>query len=451
MPMAKCGCSARIGGDLIAGGGTFANSNGDALSADRVKVAGSVYLRNGFRAEGMVRLPGATIGSVLDAAGGTFKNSNGAALSADRVEVTGGVFLWNGFNAEGEVRLLGATIGGDLTARGGTFKNSIGNALSADGINVHGNVFLRDKFVAEGEVRLLGAEIKGQLEVVDAWLDELNLESAEITGPFFWQDIHKDPHPDFPNKEWKPSLNLTNARVGSLADQEASWPEKGGLRLDGFVYDRITAGPTDAEAPTDTRVPIDATARLRWLRLQPDWLGFRPQPYEQLIAVLRRMGHEHQVAKVAIAKQKDLYERGDLGRWGKVRSWFLYLVVDYGYRAWLAFIWLLVLVVVGSCVFSYAHSANVLVPSDKDAYTEYEKSEMEKLPPYYPDFHAPFYSLDVISPFELGQKSSWRLIERWPGDSAYWGYEFYSIIQLIIGWVLLLVAAAVPARFIKKD
>jgi len=35
------------------------------------------------------------------------------------------------------------------------------------------------------------------------------------------------------------------------------------------------------------------------------------------------MGHEHQVAEVAIAKQKDLRKRGNLGWWGWLRSWFL--------------------------------------------------------------------------------------------------------------------------------
>ncbi len=418
-----------------------------AVAADGLKVEGDIFLRNGFHAEGRVRLLGATIGGNLEADGGTFKNSNGEAVNADGIKVTGAVFLTNGFSAEGEVRLLGATIGGNLEADGGTFKNlrsdknpnPTGNALSADGINVTGDVFLRGGFHAEGRVRLHGAEITGQLDVEDAWLDALVLQSGHVTGGFFWRNIHKDLHPDFPNKEWNPSLVLTDAKVGALVDEEASWPEKGRLILDGFVYDSIADGPTDAKT------------RLKWLRRQPDWLGFRPQPYEQLIAVLRRMGHEHQVAEVAIAKQKDLYERGDLGWWGRIRSWFLYLVVGYGYEPWRAFLGIFLLIAVGSCVFSYAHSANVLVPSDKEAYTEYEKSKMENLPPYYPGFHAPFYSLDVVLPFDLGQKSSWRLIERWPGDRAYRGYELYSLIQLIVGWVLLLVAAAVPAGFIKKD
>ena len=350
--------------------------------------------------------------------------------------------MQNAFTAAGEVRLLNATIGNNLVATGGTFKNPNGNALSADGIEVRGSVFLNDKFVADGEVRLLDAEMKAQLAVIDAWLDELNLQSAHITGPLIWRKIHKGPDPRFPDKEWKPSLDLTDAKVGSLVDEEASWPEKGGLILDGFVHDRIYAGPTD------TKVPIDAKTRLRWLGLQPD--GYLPQPYEQLIAVLRQTGHEDQVAEVAIAKQKDLYEHGDLGWWGWIRSWVLYLAVGYGYEPWRAFLGMAALVIVGTLVFSVARfpSVRVMVPSDKEAY-ESDQTVKTPLPYYYPQFNAVVYSLDVIFPFDLGQKSHWRLSEKQSGAVIYWFFEGYSLIQLIVGWALLLVAGAVLAGLIK--
>jgi hypothetical protein len=418
----------------------------EAIDGDGLHSEGDVSLTSGFHAEGEVRLFGATIGGNLDAEGGRFKNSNGDALSADGIKVTGDVFLRGGFCAEGEVRLLGAEVGGQLDCDGGRFKNSNGDALSADGIKVTGDVFLREGFSAEGEVRLLGADIGGQLEVDSAWLDLLNLDSAHIMGMFLWQNIRNDSEPHSPGKEWKTSLDLTGAKVGSLADQEASWPESGRLRLDGFVYDRIAVG-VDAKISTNEKVPVDAAARLEWLRRQSDELGFRPQPYEQLISVMRQMGHEHQVAKVAIAKQKDLRRRGDLGWLGWIRSWFLYFAVGYGYRAWLAFVWLSLLIVLGSFVFSRAHSANVLVPSDKAAYEKYEDPKKRELPLVYPRFHALLYSLDVVSPFDLGQKSNWRLID----SISYWKYELYSLFQLFAGWALLIVAAAVPAGLIKKD
>jgi len=375
-------------------------------------------------------------------------------IIADGLKLEGGLFLRNGFHAEGEVSLPGATIGSDLDATGGTFKKPSGNALNPDGtknetalnadsIKVRGNVFLRDKFVAAGQVWLRGAEINGELAVVDAWLDELNLDSAHIAGPFFWRDIHKGADPRFPNKEWKPSLDLTDAKVGALADREASWPEKGGLFLDGFVYDRIAKGLAVAEVPTD------AAARLRWLHRQPD--GYLPQPYEQLIAVLRQMGLDDQVAQVAIAKQQDLYANGGLDRWGKFQSRLLYLVVGYGYEPWRAFLWMAALVLAGTLVFSLARWARVgvMVPSDEEAYQQDEKTEKVPLPHYYPKFNALVYSLDVIFPFDLGQKSHWRLSEKQSGALVYWIFEFYSLVQLFVGWVLLLVAAAVPAGLIK--
>ncbi len=61
------------------------------------------------------------------------------------------------------------------------------------------------------------------------------------------------------------------------------------------------------------------------------------------------------------------------------------------------------------------------------------------------------YSLDVILPFDLGQKSHWRLSEKPSGAVVYWKFEFYSLFQLFVGWILLLVAEAVSAGFIKKD
>ena len=267
----------------------------------------------------------------------------------------------------------------------------------------------------------------------------MELESASVKGPFLWLDIHKYSGPRFPNKEWKPSLDLTDATVGPLEDDEASWPEKGRLILDGFVYDRLAVGPTDA------------IARLRWLHLQPAKLGFRPQPYEQLIAVFRRMGHEDQVAEVAIAKQQDLCERGDLGWWSEFWSRFLFRTVRYGYEPWRAFVWLALLVIVGTMMFLVARlpSLGMMVPSDKEAYEAGEKTEKKRLPYYYPRFNPFVYSLDVIFPFDLGQKSHWRLSQQQSRALVYWIFEGYSLVQLFVGWVLLLVAAAVPAGFIK--
>src|SRR6266567_7926377 len=80
------------------------------------------------------------------------------SLVADGASVKGGAFLREGFRADGEVRLLGARIGGNLDCAGGAFMNHGGDALSADRVNVNGNVFLNKRgdrrFQADGAVRL---------------------------------------------------------------------------------------------------------------------------------------------------------------------------------------------------------------------------------------------------------------------------------------------------------
>ncbi len=175
-----------------------------SLAADGAHVKANVFLRNGFHAEGEVRLLATDIGATLDCSNAIFKNppqsgvtGSAAALNADGAVVKGHVFLREGFHAEGEVRLLGAQIGGDLSSVGGAFKNPLqpgvagtGMALIGDGAVVKGTVFLRDGFRAEGRVRLVGAQIGGALDCIRATFSgELNAEGAVIKGGLFWRGI----------------------------------------------------------------------------------------------------------------------------------------------------------------------------------------------------------------------------------------------------------------------
>jgi hypothetical protein len=171
---------AEIGGDLSCDGGKFQNpptagvpGSGMALNAEAIKVTGSVLLRNGFAAEGGVRLFAAQIGRNVECDSGKFQNpasaeipGGGWALHAEAIKVSGGVFLRNNFSSEGNVSLFGAEIGGNLSCDGGKFQNpptagfpGSGMALNGEGIKVTGAVLLRKDFSAEGEVRLFGAEI----------------------------------------------------------------------------------------------------------------------------------------------------------------------------------------------------------------------------------------------------------------------------------------------------
>ena len=161
---------AHIGADLGCIGGNFSAPGACAISADGIRVGGTIFLNRGFKAQGSVRLVGAEIGGYLDCNGGSFSNSGGHALIADGVKVGLGIQMAQGFVAEGEVRLLRAKVGADLACNGGRFLNAKGYALNADGIRVGRSVHLVGNFYSEGEVCLVGADVGGNLECTGARL-----------------------------------------------------------------------------------------------------------------------------------------------------------------------------------------------------------------------------------------------------------------------------------------
>jgi hypothetical protein len=116
--------SAKVTATIECDGGVFRNpptvaiqGTGTALNAEAVKVGGAFLLRHGFRADGRVWLLGAEIGGNLDCEGGKFRNpvveglvQSGTALSAQGAKIGGSVFICEGFWAEGTVTLAHAEI-----------------------------------------------------------------------------------------------------------------------------------------------------------------------------------------------------------------------------------------------------------------------------------------------------------------------------------------------------
>lgn len=87
--------AACVGGTLDCSGGTFMKGLGDwsALCADGARVKGAVIFRDGFRADGEVHIVGVDIGIDLDCSGGKCLNPSGSALTADGVKVAGSIYL----------------------------------------------------------------------------------------------------------------------------------------------------------------------------------------------------------------------------------------------------------------------------------------------------------------------------------------------------------------------
>ena len=387
---------AQIEGTLECDGSTFKSTSGSAMIADRIKVRGDVFLRNGFRAEGEVRLVGAQVGGQLSCEGGVFRNPSKVALVADGVDVRGGIGLNGGFLAAGEVTLQGARTGAMLDCSGGTFDNSEGRALNAADAEIKEYVNLQGSNCSKGETNLEGAQIDGSLYCRNGRFSTVRLATMTVKQDFWWQNV-----------QGATMLDLRETTVGSLSDDEPSWPENGNLHCENFVYTRISQGPTDA------------SARLRWLKRQTE---FTPQPYRQLAKTLHNLGDDEGATKVLfeLEKGKREAERKRLvhgpSPWIDTPSRWLHLAEDAIFRATIGYgiypgraIWFLcVIVTLGWIIYFQAQRVGVMAPSEREAYAEFQKNKGQT-PTGCQPFTPLIYSLENSVPlFKLGQDEQWQ-------------------------------------------
>lgn len=299
------------------------------------------------------------------------------------------------------IRLDRAHVVGPLRLRGVVAGEGIGEAIAGTGLIVDGDMECDGGFTARGQVTLHGARIAGQLTFRDAVLtgtpvslhlrrlqaDELCLRTAQpITGAIW----------------------LAPARVGTLDDDPAVWPAE--IWLSGFTYDviRDPAG----------RVPV--SERLDWVSRGP--FGYQPRPYEQLADYYRRAGHDVQVRHVLLAKQR--HERTTLSAPRRAVGRLLDATVGYGYRPWLAALWLALLLTAGTIV-----------------YTIQPPHALTGGP--VPPFNAFFYTLDLLIPIgAFGLRSAYAS----SGPAQWLAYTFITA-----GWILATAVIAGITRAIRRD
>ena len=110
IPYALCffRCHFAVGVDIRHAECVVLNLNGSrlvrGLEGDGLMTKGSVYLREGFSAEGEVRLVSANIGKNLSCVGGKFHNPNKCALTVAGSNIKGGLF-WRQITCNGNVHL----------------------------------------------------------------------------------------------------------------------------------------------------------------------------------------------------------------------------------------------------------------------------------------------------------------------------------------------------------
>ncbi len=426
---------AQIGGDLDFDGGAFTNpakkddpESVTALGADEINVTGSVFLRNGFSANGEVRLTRAQIGGNLECDGGTFRNKGGRSLNAAGINVKGHVFLRRDpnpeknaegkeipFMAEGEVNLVTACVDGQLDCSGGLFCNPTGQGLSADRLIVKSSVYLNDGFTANGTLKLSGVQVGGTFDCSGGNFQKATLDLTDATAGTLVDS------------------GLGDIPPGAPADSPPTvWPQLGNLCLDGFTYARISS-----------RGRINVHKRIDWLGLQPP-SPFRPRPHLQLAKIIRESGDSRGALRV-LERMEDLRRKDEeRGRFAQLWTLILKWTIGYGYDPKRAIWALAFLTVMGGVLYCGGYFAKMMVPTEKGAYAEL--ASRNSLPPHYPRFSASIYSLENSLPLiKLGQA------DKWQPNPATPVLVWFLRIQILLGWVLATFFVAGISGIVHKE
>jgi len=403
----------------------------------------------GFHDLGTVYLNSAKVGLNLECSGANFRYAKGLGDPlTDRLRVAlfgyvihvGGNITLSGLESDGAVMLGGATIGGDLDFDGGRFSNPDRVAIFAPGIAVGGNVVMGDPLGSPGpeitgiasfsfdhvenSFYVIGAKFLGSASEPHGF----NGEGMDVRNALVWQRvILRDGG----------TLDLTGAKVGSLEDDERSWPAPGKLLIDRFSYNFFGSDS-----------PQDVASRLRWLGLQAQ--GFHTSAYTQLAATYRNAGLDPEAIQVSIAGEDARYAtHGLVGRAGGA---FLKATIGYGHRPLPAVIWSFLVIMLGWMVVAIGASAGLMRPTWPENPPATEKAT-------YPRLYPLLYSLDVFLPFvNLHQERYW-----WPnadgsGDCMIFGREFsargsvvqyYLWLQILSGWVLSAIFVAGVTGLVK--
>ena len=363
-----------------------------------MSVRGDLRL-SGSVVNGLLSLENAEITGVLSLSGAHLLNAGARALSGGGLVVGGGVIGRRGLVVQGEARFIGARVDGGVLLEGARFVNPDGVALCLDDL-VTNRLMCNAGFSTDGELKLRTARVSGEvsfwsarLRAPDRAVRARGLSAGELTlTPESVQGL----------------VDLTRVQVGALRDSPASWPAR--LRLDGFSYDHLL--PVGA--------PIEVRARCRWLTRDAE--SYRPHPYEQLAAYYRRLGHDDDARRVLLAKERR--RRGTL-RWpARLGGYLLDGLVGYGYRPWLAGVWLTLLVAVGTAVFS----ANPPTPLGDS---------------HHPHFTALIYTMDLLIPIgAFGLRGAYDPVgpTQWVADAL-----------IAAGWILATALVAGVSRSIGRD
>jgi hypothetical protein len=389
---------AEITGRLSFKGSHLSSADGPTLVADGLTVTGEMVCDEGFLADGQVRLPGAGIGGRLTFRGSRLVGRGGSALIGNGLMITGDMICDEGFRADGQIRLPGARIGGRLSFTGAELAGGSGGALAADALTVGGAMFCDKGFRADGEILLQNASIHDDLSFTDAQLVSADGPVLVAIGLTVGGTLYC-------NGGFRADgeIVLQNAHIGVLFDGgEDSWPPR--QELDGLTYG-------------DMYPYLPARERLDWLRRSDEYQG---QPYEELAAYYRRLGHDDQARRVLLARQRARTHRHprQLRCWG----WLQDALVGYGYAPGRALALLAAALAAGWAFFRTYHPPPVN-------------------PVAHPSFNPAIYTVNLLVPAPgLGDASDWN-----PQGT---GLAIAAGLR-VLGWLLAITVIAAITRAVS--
>jgi hypothetical protein len=265
------------------------------------------------------------------------------------------------------------------------------------------------------QVWFIGVQIKGDLDLSLCSFthgvnrSEIVLSRSEIGGRFFFRRVTGAVE----------SIIMRVATITAIADDIKSWGIADQLLLDGLQYRRFIDAHLEDEPDVWSHhiSPTDAASRIAWLdrqREQDLGLEFKPQPWEQLITVLREVGHQEGARQVAIAKQERIHKST---RISALLHRLYGITCRYGYRPSWLILWAIGVAVVGAVLFKIAGSTGVMAPTDRRMFEEVK--DIACRPEHggnwttcptlhrrgYPSFDPTVYSLDLILPVIATQQT----------------------------------------------
>jgi len=421
------------------------------IRASGLDVRNNLRMSKGFQSVGAVVLDHAKVGLDLDLGGAILRYAKSpgdpfpeklhATLFAYLISVGGNVWLNHRFVSYGAVDLGGARIGGNLHFDSGRFINPNNVAIAVPGASVDGVVYLAG-WGKDGDVEVTGVAnfsfdrvtnnfIVDHAKFLGAPGDNHGFVGTSMTvaRSFTWRNV---------TLQNGARLDLRDASVEALLDDQQSWPAPGKLIVDGFIYNGLESEAGNrvekrARFESDERNAVDS--RLRWLALQPP--GFYSQPYNELAKYYSGTGDDAAAATVLVAEEDDRYQR--MGLLGRLSGDFLRATIGYGHRPLLAFNWSILIVLIGWVVVMMGKRAGVM-----------RLTWPENTPPpstdHFNGLHPLLYSLDVFLPFvDLHQEHYWWPDEGSKGECTFAGrtitirgssLRLYLWMQIIAGWLL---------------